>query len=68
MIVFDDIIVDMVSNENLNPIITKLFNRVIKLNISLACTSESYFFVLKNIRLNSTHYFFMKITNKLWIS
>ena len=53
MIVFDDMIAEMLSNKNLNPIVTKLL-RGRKLNISLVFVTESYFAVPKNIRLNST--------------
>ena len=63
-IVFDDMIADMLSNKNLNPIVTDLFNRSRKLNISLVFITQSYFAVPKNIRLNHTHYFIMKIPNK----
>ena len=59
LIVFDDMITDMLSNKQLNPIVTKLFIKGRKLNIK-----QSYFAVLKNIRLNSTHYFAMKILNR----
>ena len=48
----------------LNPIVTELFIRGRKLNISLVFITQSYFAVPKNIRLNSTHYFVMKIPNK----
>ena len=64
LIVFDDMIADMLSNKNLNPIVTELFIRGRKLNISLVFITQSYFAVPKNIRLNSTHYFIMKIPNK----
>ena len=64
LIVFDDMIADMLSNKKLNPIVTKLFTRGRKLNISLAFITQSYFAVPENIRLNSTHYFIMKIPNK----
>ena len=64
MIVFDDMIADMLSNKKLNPIVTELFIRGRKLNISLVFITQSYFAVPKNIRLNSTHYFIMKIPNK----
>ena len=47
-----------------NPAVTELFIRGRKLNISLVFTTQSYFAVSKNIRLNSTHYFVMKIPNK----
>ena len=56
LIVFDDIIADMLSNKELNPIVTELFIRGRKLNISLAFITQSYFAVPENIRLNSTHY------------
>ena len=57
-------IADMLSNKKLNPIATELFSRGRKLKISLAFTTQSYFAVPKNIRLNSTHYFVMKIPKK----
>ena len=57
-------IADMLSNKNLNPIVTELFIRGRKLNISLVFIAQPYFDVLKNIRLNSTHYFVIKIPNK----
>ena len=63
LIVFDDMIADMLSNKKLNPIVTELFIRGRKLNISLVFITQSYFAVWKNIRLNSTHYFVMKIPN-----
>ena len=61
---FDDMVADMLSNKNLNPIVTELFIRGRKLNISLVFLTQSYFAVPKNIRLNSTHYFVIKIPNK----
>ena len=62
---FDDLIVDMKYDKKLSPIITELFLRGRKLNISLVFTSQSYFRVPKTIRLNATHYFIMKIPNKI---
>ena len=65
MIVFDDVIIDVLSHKNVNPIITELFIRDRrKLNISLAFISQSYFVVTKDMKLNYTHYFIMKIPNK----
>ena len=61
---FYDIIADMLSNKKLNPVVTELFNRGRKLNISLVFITQSYFAVPKNIRLSSMHYFIMKIPNK----
>ena len=57
-------IADMLSNEKLNPVVTELFIRGRKLSISLVFITQSYFAVPKNIRLNSTHNFIMKIPNK----
>ena len=64
LILPDDIIADMECNNKLCPIITELFLRGRKLNISLVFISQSYFKVPKTIRLNATHYFIMKIHNK----
>ena len=59
LIVFDDMIDDILSNKKLNPIVTELFIRDRKLSISLVLNKLSYFAVSKNIRLNSTPYFLM---------
>ena len=64
LIVFDDIIADMINNKNLNPIVTELFIRGRKLNISVVFITQSYFKVPKNVRLNSTNFFIIKIPNK----
>ena len=64
LIVFDDMIADTESNKRLSPIVTKLFLRGRKLNISLVSTSQSYLKVPKTIRLNATQYFIMKIPTK----
>ena len=64
LIVFDDMIADMLSNKKLNPIVTELFIRGRKLNISLVFIAQCYFAVPKNIRLNSTYYFIFTIPNK----
>ena len=55
LVLFDDMIADMLSNKKL---------RVRKLNISLVFITQSYFVVPKNIRLNSTHYFVIKVPSK----
>ena len=60
----DDIIADMLSNKILQQIVTEVFIRGRKLNISLFFITQSYFAVPKNIRLNSTHYFITRISNK----
>ena len=64
LIVFDDMIADMIHNNKLNPIVTELFIRGRKLNISIAFITQSYFKAPKDVRLNSTHFFIMKIPNK----
>ena len=64
LIVFDDMSADMISNNKLNPIVTELFIRGRKLNISIVFITQSYFKVPKDVRLNSTHFFIMKIPNK----
>ena len=64
LIVSDYMIADMLSNKKFNLIITELFIRGRKLNIYFVFITQSYFAVPKNIRLNSTHYFVMKIPNK----
>ena len=64
LIIFDYMIADMLINKKLNPIVTELFIRERKSNISLIFITQSYFTVPKNIRLNSTHYFVMKIPSK----
>ena len=64
LIVFDDMTADMLSNKKLNPIITELFIRGRKLNISLVFITQSLFAVPKNIRLNSSHYFIMILQTK----
>ena len=47
LIVFDDVIADILSNKKLNPVVTELFIRGRKLNISLVCITQSYFAVPK---------------------
>ena len=64
LIVFDDMIADMTNNNKLKPIVTELFIRGRKLNISIVFNTQSYFKVPKDVRLNSTHFFIMKIPNK----
>ena len=64
LIVFDDMIADMINNKKLNSVVTELFIRGTKLNIALVFITQSYFKVLKYVRLNSTHFFIMKIPSK----
>ena len=64
LIVFDDMIADIMTNKKFQSIIKELFIRCRKINISLAFITQSYFSVPKDVRLNSTHYLIMKINNK----
>ena len=64
LIVFDDMIADMIHNKKLNSIVTELFIRGRKLNISLVFITQSYFKVPKDVRLNTTPFFIAKIPNK----
>ena len=64
MIVFDDMIADIIKNKNLNSIVTELLIRGRKSSISLVFTTQSYFKVPKDVRLNSTHFFISNIPNK----
>ena len=56
-------IADIMSNQTFQAIIKELLIRYRKLNISLLFIMQSYFSV-PNVRLNTTHYFIMKINNK----
>ena len=64
LIVFDDMIADIMTNKRFQAIIKELFIRCRKLNIPLVFITQSYFSVPKDVRLNSTHYLIMKINNK----
>ena len=64
LIIFDDTIDDMINNKKLNSIVTELFIRGRKLNISILFITQSYFKVEKDLRLNSTDLFIMKTPNK----
>ena len=64
LIGFDDMIAHMINNKKLNPAVTELLIRDRKLNISIVFITQSYFKVPKDVRLNSTHFFIMKIPNK----
>ena len=64
LIVFDDMIADIMTNKKFQAIIKELFIRCRKLNISLVFITQSYFSVPKDVRLNSTHYLVMKLTTK----
>ena len=64
LIVFNDMIADMIHNKKLNSIVTELFIRGRKLNISLVFITQSYFKVPKDVRLNTSHFFIAKIAKR----
>ena len=64
LVVFVDMIADMINNKKLSSVVTELFIRGKKLNISLVFITQSYFKVPNDVRLNTTHFFIMKIPNK----
>ena len=55
---------DMIHNKKLNSIVSELFIKGIKLNISLVFITQWYFKVPKDVRLNTSHIFIAKISNK----
>ena len=64
LIVFDDMIADIMTNKKFQSVIKELFIRCRKINISHVFIIQSYFSVPKDVRLNLTHYFIMKINSK----
>ena len=64
LIVFDDMIADIMTNKKFQAIIKELFITCRKINISLAFITQFYSSVPMDVRLNSTHYFIMNINNK----
>ena len=64
LIVFDNMIADVIKNKKLNSIVTELFIRGRKINISFVFITQSYFKVPKYVRLNTTHFFISKVPNK----
>ena len=65
LIVFNDMIADMIHNKKLDSIVTKVFIRGRKLSISLVFITQSYFKVPKDVRQNTTHFFITKIPNRI---
>ena len=64
LIVFDDMISDIIKNKKLNSIVTELFIRGRKINIYFVFITQSYFKVPEDVRLNTTHFFISKIPNR----
>ena len=61
LLVFDDMIADIINNKKLNPVVAELFVRGRKLNISIVIITQSYFKVPKEVRPNTTKIFIIKI-------
>ena len=64
LIVFDDMIADMINNKKLNSTVTELFVRGRIWNISHVFITQLYFKVPEDVRLNTSHFFIAKIPNK----
>ena len=64
LITFDDMIADMINNEKVNLIVAELFIRGRKISISIFLITKSNLKVPKDVRLNSTHLFIIKIPDK----
>ena len=56
VIIFDDMIADLINNKKLNPVVTELFIRGRKLNITIAIITQSYFKVPKDKILQFFYY------------
>ena len=64
LIVFHDMIADVINDKKVNTVVTELFIRNKKLNISIFLVTKTYFKVPKEVRLNTRHFFITKIPNK----
>ena len=64
LIIFDDMIADIMRSEKFKAIVKELFIRCRQLNISIVFITQSYFRTPKDASLNSTHFILMKIGNK----
>ena len=64
LIMFDDMINDVMTNKKYQQLVKGLFIRSRKLNTSLVFLCRSYFRILKDVRLNSPHYLLFKVQNR----
>ena len=62
LIAFCDTIADIICNKKIHPIVNELFIKGRKSNINLVFIIQSY--LPHNVRLNTTHVFITKISNK----
>ena len=65
LFVFDEMIAEVKGNKKLQALIEELFIRCRKLNILFVFFTQSYFSFPKDVRINTTHYFIMKINNRV---
>ena len=63
LLFFDNIIADVISNKKLSSVVTELFLREKKLNVSTVFITQSYFQVSRDIRVICTH-FLLNTSNK----
>ena len=64
LIIFDDMIADIMRSEKFKAIGKEIFIRCRKLNVSIVFITQSYLRTPKDVRLNSNHYMLMKIGSK----
>ena len=66
LMVLDDMIAEMINNKELQKLVTELYLyiRGRKLNISSCFILQSHFKTFKYIRLNTTHFVVMRISDK----
>ena len=64
LIIFEDMIADIMTNKKFQSTIKDFFIRCRKPNVSVVFITQSYFFVPEVVRLNLTHYLVMKINNR----
>ena len=65
LLVFDDMISDVMFDKKAQQVLKELFIRCRKLNISLCFIIQSRFNVPKDVRLNCTYYVIFKLNNKI---
>ena len=58
LIIFDDMITDMINNKRHNPVVTEIFIRCRKINISSIFITQSYFKVPTDVKLTTTYFFY----------
>ena len=64
LILFGDMIAHVINSKEINPVIIKFFIRHRNLSISIVFIEQQYFKVPKEVRLNTTHFFIMKIPSR----